>query len=471
MSSVFRHYGEPAIGDTLVREAVGFVPRAMPWDDVRHHGAACDGETDDSAIVQGRIDRASLVAAATAEGACAVRLPAGTTRASVQLKQGVWLVGAGAEGGFGYLPSGPDQTELLAAGAGYAIDTPATHVKCCGVVGVNVRGLGAGTAVGGIRFRDVDYGTIKNVGIHSVADEGVLLGSSCTACHLDGILVTQAVLNRSRSAVIGAIDLHGTDHWVGRIEAGISGSIEGTLQSADMYCAAIVVRASSCFFDRAAGEISDVGFHVTGAFNRFVGCRADLNYGHGWRLVGASLNQFATCQGLSNSQDATNTHSNYHVDANSLFNMFSNCYAESLTAKKAKYGFEDLVTVATGKNQYVGCFSRSATTAQYQMQTTGSVFVVPSGGGAKTLTANSATPDVTGHCVFTTANTGATTITDFTGGVPGQRLTVWCNDANTTVQHNGTTLATPTGANVALASGRVYEFVKYGAVWRFVGGA
>jgi parallel beta-helix repeat protein len=51
VSTVFRHHGEPAIGDTLVREAVGFVPRSQVFGDVRNFGATGDGVTDDTAAI------------------------------------------------------------------------------------------------------------------------------------------------------------------------------------------------------------------------------------------------------------------------------------------------------------------------------------------------------------------------------------------------------------------------------------
>lgn len=55
-----------------------------------------------------------------------------------------------------------------------------------------------------------------------------------------------------------------------------------------------------------------------------------------------------------------------------------------------------------------------------------------------------ATPSVSGIRVWVTGNTGATTVTQFTNGEPGQLLVVVAEDANTTVQHN---------ANIVLASG------------------
>jgi hypothetical protein len=49
------------------------------------------------------------------------------------------------------------------------------------------------------------------------------------------------------------------------------------------------------------------------------------------------------------------------------------------------------------------------------------------------LTVNSATPSIVGFNVWTTANTNPTTITNFTGGVTGQTITLLFTDANTTL--------------------------------------
>jgi lysophospholipase L1-like esterase len=54
-----------------------------------------------------------------------------------------------------------------------------------------------------------------------------------------------------------------------------------------------------------------------------------------------------------------------------------------------------------------------------------------------TLTPNSTTPSVAGGKTFVTANTAPTTITEFTGGVDGQEVTVIVNDTNTSFSFVG----------------------------------
>ena len=88
---------------------------------------------------------------------------------------------------------------------------------------------------------------------------------------------------------------------------------------------------------------------------------------------------------------------------------------------------------------------------------------------SQVLTANSATPSV-GNSVsgrWDTANTIATSITNFTDGMVNQRLTILVNDANTTFQ-NGANIWMKGGINYTPASGVILSFVKDASIWREV---
>lgn len=61
-----------------------------------------------------------------------------------------------------------------------------------------------------------------------------------------------------------------------------------------------------------------------------------------------------------------------------------------------------------------------------------------------TILISGATPSVASGNVFKTNNVGPTTVTNFTGGVDSQRISVNCGDTNTTIQNN---------SNIVLASG------------------
>jgi hypothetical protein len=73
-----------------------------------------------------------------------------------------------------------------------------------------------------------------------------------------------------------------------------------------------------------------------------------------------------------------------------------------------------------------------------------------------------ATPSVVTGNVFVTANSSSTTITNFTGGVDNQSITVICGDANTTIANNRN-IVTASGKNITCTRNLMNVFVYSGA--------
>lgn len=451
-----------AIGSARQELAVvGGVPawRNKSVFDVRDFGATGDGTTNDTVAIQAAIDAAFAGLGGT------VVFPPGNYRCvGLVLKSGVVLQG---QQRFRHSSMTKYGVRLTQFGAGIVIDTP-TGSACDGaeINGLQIIGLGNGTAGVGIRFRDANFCAVKNVTLHGFQDEGVLVDSTSIACVFEDILTTQCLMDRSRAAKAGAMDIHGTDHQFLRVEAGCSSS---SLSDSNAYICAWVIRGSQMGFQNCFGELSDIGFHflVGASGNRLTVCRADLNFAHGWEVNG-SLNILSSCVGLSNGQEANDTYDNFRFTNLSIGNLTIGCLSTSVTANKPKYGFNDLVTSDSGRNFHANPRSFLAVTAQYFCSSSsGSAFSFPSG-SQRTLTANSTTPDVTGYERFITANSNPTTITNFAGGVEGQRILVWCNDANTTIQTDGISITLSHLSNLKLISGRIYEFVHMGGVWKDV---
>lgn len=94
-----------------------------------------------------------------------------------------------------------------------------------------------------------------------------------------------------------------------------------------------------------------------------------------------------------------------------------------------------------------------------------------------TLTANAAAPSILGFRrwgdgagYFLTANSSATTITNLTGGFPGDEIVIQANDDNTTLQHNSG-LQLDAGINRTLASGEIVRLRRItSSSWKQVGG-
>ena len=85
--------------------------------------------------------------------------------------------------------------------------------------------------------------------------------------------------------------------------------------------------------------------------------------------------------------------------------------------------------------------------------------------GIGTFSDGDATPSAVGYETFKTANTGATTITDFDDGVTGQRITVIVGDANTTFDFTSSGLKGNGGVDLTPAAGDVLEFIYDGTDW------
>ena len=82
--------------------------------------------------------------------------------------------------------------------------------------------------------------------------------------------------------------------------------------------------------------------------------------------------------------------------------------------------------------------------------------------GINSLTANSATPSVTAAQNWKTQNSGATTITNFTGGVGGQVIHVICGDTNTSIA-SGANITV--NSNFSCLTGTAISFILNGSVW------
>lgn len=424
-------------------------------------GATGDGVTDDSISIQNAIEFVALM------GGGGVALPSGGTyRCNVMLRSGVLLMSEMVSQ-FGYIAGATpvSAVTMLQAGIGYVVDTPSTNVLGCGVIGINFEGLGAGVVGGGVRFNNAGWSSIKGAHFHNFADEGLVLKPDCGACTVEDILTTNCVMNRTRSARIAAVDIDGNDHFLSRIEAGISGSLEGNVQSASLYCVALAVRGANSMLSSVIGEISDIGIWVPGSNNRFGLCRGDLNYGHGWLIDGAA-NQFSACLGLNNSRGTTNTYDNWKLSSSAVKNQLTGCQSRSILGWAARYGFNDEYSGDSGKNIITDPYSEGSATQEFKNAVfAGSVINLPNG-AFKSMTANDTTPSVSGYSSWKTLNTVPTTITDFTEGVNGQVFELYCGDNNTTVQHNGGTITLPTVTNKKLVNGGVYLFKKDNTTWR-----
>jgi len=81
------------------------------------------------------------------------------------------------------------------------------------------------------------------------------------------------------------------------------------------------------------------------------------------------------------------------------------------------------------------------------------------------FTSLAATPSINRSNMFRTANAGATSITNFTQGVEGQHLTIFIQDANTTIVHNASLIILNGGVNFVGTSGSSISFRRINGIW------
>lgn len=423
------------------------------------------GVANDSVAIQAAIDDAN------AAGGGTVYFPPGIYLCNIILKQNVTLTGT--LGGNPTWGAGGAPTILQQAVAGAVIDTPAGATVSMGIYDLSIIGAGAGVAGKGIRFRNVAKSQIKRVTLDNFADEGLLVEAGGASVFED-ILALNCVLNRARATFIGAIDISGADQWLVRLEATISGSLQGTVQSANLYCVGIAVRGDNGFYDGVVGEISDIGIYVSGSYNRFSNCRADLNYGHGFYVPGSS-NQFSSSLALSNSQDTTNTYDGWHFPNGSGNNVTEGCYAANNQVKVQRYGFYDDQQSGSNKNRHSNPFASGNATGPFRNSTNhGSLFLLPGGYVGLSYSASIANDLQYGGKYFAILVTNGSpfTIQNPTNHVFGQEITYIIGNGSGGVMNTitwGSEFRLAAFTNPAAGFWRTISFVRDGSQWLEIG--
>lgn len=445
-------------GDLGGTAAAPTVPNAVMKSElvlnVKDFGAIGDGVTNDTVAMQAAID-----ACAAANGGI-ILLPNGTYLVStLTLKANVTL--SSLQGQFSYTNS---PCNIKSNGSGPVIDTPVSAITTCAIIGIRIDG--SSTASVGIRFRSVSYGRVAQCIIVNCLDQGIL-HSAGAACTFEDILMFNCLLTRIRGGPAGVLELRGTDDFAHRVEANCS--LTSGKSDSNFYCYAVYVQHDANFLSHVVGEISDGGFLITGHYNQFVACRADLNWSVGWKLDGPGgtlgKNMFSACHALNNGRDSANTHSGFLITT-SAGNVFSACRntQNGSGSGSSKYAFEDQTAYSAiaYTNTFVGCDGDYSTALFYTDAFTGSAPSIPN--HPVRHPDGATTPDVTNsNLAFLATYTAPATVTNFIGGVVGQVLTVLGN-SNVTIAHNAT-IKTSSGANKVLSSNVVYRFTNYNGVW------
>lgn len=245
--------------------------------------------------------------------------------------------------------------------------------------------------------------------------------------------------------------------------------------STDLWNAALYHEGSALMASDSVFEGADEGVRVVGENNNFLNCRADINYGHGWRLTRdisvlspPRYNRFTQCWGHRNSRYTTNTFDNFHIDSGISISgvQITGCRSSNSTgdAWAHRYGLSDPGNAA----QVVGFSDIGAVTAwtdrTYVDQSNFSLTLATPATGTTTISVDRLK-------FIRTGNTSATTIASFTNGIDGQIIHVFVNDANTSFSNAGGTngIITGTGGTFAAANGATYTFIRFSNIWHMQG--
>lgn len=435
---------------------------------VKDYGAKGDGTTDDTAAIQAAIDAATAAATADASNprTTPVYLPAGRymVSATINLEAFVALVAGPAYGSVHKWPQAVlNATPALTTGA--IVQTPATTTFGMAIDGLGFSGQGATGALTGILVQDGYRTTIAGCFFDQFSDHAIRFNDG-NACVIRHNTAQNCLLNRTRTGKSGVLHLAAacSDFWIEGGEYNASMQLTGTVSSSNLYCCAAYIAGTNHMVHSVVGEISDVGIHYAGNLGKITGCRADLNYGHGWEISNAN-NLFTACHAHNNSRAAANTYDGFSVTNTN--NTFTSCFvSDNSGADQHRYGFND--TGSTGdsnKNHYTTCRVSRAATAKWNTSDpfSGPAIMFPDG-APKTLTGNSTAPSVAAYRFFRANNSSATSITNFTDGVAGQTIFIITNNANTTLVQ-GTTIKNASGANLTLVQNKVYQYINFNGVW------
>lgn len=312
-------------------------------------------------------------------GAKMVRVPKGDYLiGSITIPAGTQLVGAWPGGIPGRYADNPSRLVAKAGTTGYLIDTEATTQKHGIVIhGLGLKGLGAGTALGGIRLRNCYRGQIISCAVETFADHGYYTDASCTAARLHSCFAQGCLQNRTRTQKDGVAHLLGNDNSILNCE--LSASMPSTKSDSNLYiCGVVLGGANATISGFTVIEFNDVGIHIPGTFSaarhRIIGARSEFNCAYAIEnLGGGSL--FQGCHLINNGLDTDATYPAVTTSgSNGVRNRFHGviAWSDGSQTNRPSYAFAD--SAGNPPNEYLGCFGFNMRTADYNITSTAIVW-------------------------------------------------------------------------------------------------
>lgn len=318
-------------------------------------------------------------------------------------------------------------------------------------------------------YLHTEYSTVENFSVYNVQHEAIRFGSGagnrimnlhlfgCNAGRTgwrSGTLRSDDTDLMCVNAEIGAGYTNSTDLWNSAYHAGIG--------------------SAGALFANCVFEGSDVGARIEGASGRYVNCRADINYGHGWMFVRNNAaasppwyNVLTGCWGHRNNRYA-GSFDNFHLAnvAVSTSNTFNGCVSSYAASDgwAHRYGFHN----DHGDTRIVGSFrDEGAGTGRFNFVQSLGIADGLDATGTVTLTA-ATTVNVGGYKQIRMSPGSPVTVQYLTGGYDGQVIYVQPTNGNVTFKHGGTgatEIRTNTGADKVGATLGLYVFRNILGTW------
>jgi len=411
--------GTPTSVTTRLKIDRAVIRQDSPFIYATDFGAVGDGTTDDAAAINAAI----AYAGGGLGNPGIVCLRGGDDYAvgsQINLNQnGITLLGGGR-----------NSTRITAISGTFPINTAVIQMgKTDGVFGTTVREMTilcsdiAGSI--GVLMDGAQEGSgLERVQISRVIDAGVRITSSfsqhCSLYEVDVALGADA-------AAVG-IDITSTATGSININRGSSGGDVATPASAGIVIAGAQVSVSNTHHEQVADAI-----------------RVTKN--------GAILQNITGHSSVTDVVDTTKSIICIQIQANSATN--------SINDKKSSPA-----VVITSDVEYYSVGGDSDSQRICSEPDTSWNIISPMGSSIRTLVDGDTTPPLSRGNRFKTANTSATTITDFDDGVPGQEFTLIFNDANTTIEDGASKIALHGRVDFLGVAGDVMTFVLDGSSWR-----
>jgi hypothetical protein len=225
----------------------------------------------------------------------------------------------------------------------------------------------------------------------------------------------------------------------------------------------------SCGVINNSIENPQIGMPPSPAYG--IGISSDSQFN---RIIGNTITNVNSSQsGITLGQGNTAFAGNNVVSGNVIVGADTTIKGINLTTSQNNIISNNIInTAGTGLNiltsssgQVVSGNQFVNVTANTQIDATSGIVQAPLSADSWAFTGNGTTSfNVTNNSLLTTNNTAATTFTGFTGGTPGQTVTLLINDANTTLQAGGSFVLMQT-SNYSPPAGTMMRFINRNNIW------